>query len=241
MSCSTARPLAPAPAVRRSACATSCSVCALGVKLARFPIRPIALSAGCVDRRHPGDVARLAEQQPSVLGDDPSRPPRHVVAGDAVDVRDVEGVAVDRDAGVRHGLCRDRLRAPAMPTGSGLKSLDQVRRRDVVEQRRQRVVHLCLLVGVGRRRRHRAVLARGDDVTGDDRVVGAAGAGTPADAAGCRDSSGRGRREHGPNGQDDDMIDIRRNAPPPWRSGRPLALYLLPNVTGRRSPARADS
>ena len=60
--------------------------------------------AGCVDRRHAGVVASLLEQQPSVFGDHPAGPPRHVVAGDAVDVGDVEAVAVDRDAGVRHGL-----------------------------------------------------------------------------------------------------------------------------------------
>ena len=64
-------------------------------------------------------------------------------------MRDVELVAGDRDAGMGHGLDR------AGPVGVdaeplGLEVLVEVGVGDVVEQRRQPVVHERLRVGAGR-------------------------------------------------------------------------------------------
>ncbi len=104
MSCRTARPFAPLASSASVCLETSRSVCALGLKFSRFEMSPSALDAGCVDRGHQRVIAGLLEQQAAVLGDHPARPPGDVVASGAEDVGDVELVALDRHAGVRHGL-----------------------------------------------------------------------------------------------------------------------------------------
>ncbi len=109
-----------------------------------------------VDGREPGVVARLLEQEPTVLGDDPARRPRERVVRLGGDVRDVELVAHEA-----HAAARDLLHAArALPLGAealGLEVAVHVVARDLVEPRRQRVVHARLAVGaVGDRERPRA-------------------------------------------------------------------------------------
>ena len=115
-------------------------------------------------------VARLGEQQPAILLQHPAHRPRDVVARAAVDVRDVEAIAQHR-----HALVPGPDSSVAGPSGprpnpSDLKSDCRSASRDVVEQRRERVVHERLLIGPGGRR-HGAVLAGRDDVARGGGVV----------------------------------------------------------------------
>jgi hypothetical protein len=101
----------------------------------------------------------LAEQEAAVLGDGVAGAEGHVVIGLAVDVRDVELVAADLEAGPPgHGLgAHDRPRLH----GLGLEVARQHVVGDVVAQRRERVVHLRLALGAGD---GSLVLARRQDV-----------------------------------------------------------------------------
>src|SRR5205823_4617210 len=65
---------------------------------------------------------------------------------------------------------RGRARRAAGPQRLALEVLREVGRRDLVEERRQAVVHQCLLVRA-RRRWEAAVLPRGDDVQGARGVI----------------------------------------------------------------------
>ena len=79
----------------------------------------------------------------------------------------VELVAGDRHAGAGHGL--DRARPVGVdPEALRLEVLVEVGVCDVVEERREAVVHESLRVGT---RAGRAVLPCGDDVAGSLRVV----------------------------------------------------------------------
>ena len=128
---------------------------------------------GRVDRGDAGVVARLLEQQAAVLGGDPAGGEDAVVVGVGVDVRHAVDVAGDLDAGMA-GNRLERARAVGAEAVERLR-LEvgrQIAVGDLVEERRQAVVHRRLGV-VGHRRRRLAglELTRGDDVQGGCRVV----------------------------------------------------------------------
>ena len=148
----------------------------LGLRLRARRERPQAREEGDraevrrVDRREARVGARLLEEQSPVLRDDPPGRPGEVVDALGGDVRDVELVAHDADAGARGAL--DPARALALrPELLRLEVPLEVAARDVVELRRQRVVHARLPVGP-RRDGHGALLAGGDDVQRRRREVG---------------------------------------------------------------------
>ena len=124
--------------------------------------QPDRAEAGCVDDGDARVVAGLLEQQLAVLGHGPAGAPGHVVIRPAVDVRDVELVAEDAQAVMRHPLTPH----PALALDAellGLEVAGEVARLHAVEEGRQPVVHARLLIRL-RRRRHGAVLAGRDDV-----------------------------------------------------------------------------
>ena len=128
------------------------------------------LQAGRVDDRDARVVARLLEQQSAVLGRDPTRRPDAEPVRPGRDVRDVESVTHDAHALARRGV--------GLPGAVGTQSVERLRLevgadvgvRDLVEQRRQCVVHQRLAVGA-RGRRDGAELAGGDDVPRGDRGI----------------------------------------------------------------------
>ncbi len=149
-----------------------------------------------VDRGQARRVAALGEQQPAVLLRDPAHRPRHVVARDAGDVRDVVLVADDGDAHARRRLRRPR------PVGADAEALGlelrlEVGVGDLVEQRRERVVHLRLLVGPGGYG-ETAVLTGGDDVARSGGEIGGLSRGWEHDDSRRRegDDPGHGGRDY---------------------------------------------
>ncbi len=148
---------------------------------------------GHVDRRDAGVVARLLEQQETILGGDPAGGPDAAVVGGGDDVRHVEAVADDRHARVRDRLGRARAVA-GEPEALGLEISEQVGVADVVEQRRQRVVHL----GLGERagRRGDLGLTRRDDVARHLCVVADPDRALRLDRACRHQRSGDAQRRH---------------------------------------------
>jgi hypothetical protein len=145
----------------------------------------------------------------------------------------VEAVAHDSDPGMGHRLVRERPEEcgrDRVANGLGLEVADEVGGRDVVEQRRQRVVHLRLLAGLRRGRRDIAVLARGDDVPGDDRVVPRRGPG--------RAGGDGGRSERG-CGDSDEPADHDHPSPSCWLAGQltPAVLWTDRGLAGVDNPA----
>jgi hypothetical protein len=150
--------------------------------------------AGRVHHRDAGVVARLFEQQLAVVGERPAGAPGDVVVGLAVDMRHVEAIADDAHALARDALAGER----ALALGAEPLRFEvavQVGRRDLVEQRREAVVHARLVVRLGRRR-DPAVLARGDDVARAGREVAHCMSGRHEGRAGGNDDGGHGRASH---------------------------------------------
>ena len=139
-----------------------------------------------VDGGDPGVVARLFEQQRSVLGERPARAEGHVIVGLAVDVRHVEGVADDAHALAR-ALGLERT-LPLCAQLLGLEEAEEIAVVDVVEERRERVVHPRLAIAL-RRHRHPAVLPGRNDVARGSRVV--------AHRVGARDGDKENRHDGG--------------------------------------------
>ena len=122
MSCRTERPRLPAASSTFVCLATSRSVGRSAVKFCRFEIEAEGAHPRRVDRCHERVVARLLDQEATVLGEHPAGTPGDVVMGDAVDVGNVVSVAEDRDARMRDGLDPAPGCVNAEPIGSGLKS-----------------------------------------------------------------------------------------------------------------------
>ncbi len=144
---------------------------------------------GGVERGHARRVAALCEQQTAILLEHPAGAPGHVVASLAGDVRHVERVADERQALARRRLDVGRRGRAGGAERLALEVLGQVGGRDLVEQRREAVVHEGLLVRPGGNR-HGAVLARRDDVQGVGGVV----------LCGRRGSGNQERRHEGERG-----------------------------------------
>ena len=104
-----------------------------------------------VEHGHARVEPRLLEQQLAVVSERPAGAPGHVVVRAAADVRNVVPVAEDADAAARHALAPHPALAPR-PELLGLEVAAEVAPRHVVEQRRERVVHPCLAVRLGRDR-----------------------------------------------------------------------------------------
>ena len=141
----------------------------LGARLEALQARgqPDGAQSRSVDHRDARVVAGLLQQQAAVFGDDPARRLHAADVGVRVDVGDVVAISQEGHAGERDGLLGGR------PVGVNAELLGlvvrvDVVRGDVIEERRQGVVERRL--GRGLRPRH-AVLARGQDVLGDDRAV----------------------------------------------------------------------
>ncbi len=147
MSCSTAAPSGPA-ASRTSVClASSASSSGLGVNDCRLLIRRSAVVPGTSTAATRALNRACSPSRLSVGGGDPPRGPDPVVVGLRGYVRDVELVADDRHAGPWDGLLG------AGPVGADAEALGlevgrQVADPDLVEQRREVVVHLRLDIGL---------------------------------------------------------------------------------------------
>jgi hypothetical protein len=126
--------------------------------------QPDGAQPGSVDGRDPGVETGLLEQQPTILGEDPARRLDPARVGLRVDVGDVEAVAQEGDAREGHRLLGRRAVGVDAEL-LGLEVSEEVVGGDVVEERRQRVVHLGLAGSLGT---GHAVLAGRQDVPGDD-------------------------------------------------------------------------
>ncbi len=201
MSCSSLRPLTPA----RTQHARLLGDLPLGgrgrAEVAKAARQPDGGDARCVDRGDARVVARLLEQQAAVGRDDPAGGEGQGVARLRRDVR--HAVLVAHEA---HAAARDPLGAARALAGRAealaLEVAAKVRVADLVEQRRQPVVHLCLRVRA-HRHGHRPVLPGGDDVQGDVGVVasgrgprGDEGEGERGERRGAEQRAGHGRRPY---------------------------------------------
>ena len=222
MSWRTARPAAPAE--RRAASPWRWmirSTSGVGVYVFQVDHEPERVDVRRVDRRQPRRVARLPQQQPAILGQQPPHRPRDVVA------------RLPRMCGT---LKRSRtIVTPGRGTGSTVPGPSSPRPKfadlnfvwrsasgDLVEQRRERVVHQRLGVGSGRWG-HRAVLAGRDDVARRGGVVVGRGR--------CRAQHERRRGDRGDPGHG--RANYRREMFATLVAS--AALMITPNVEAARS------
>ena len=145
-SLSTCRPCAPARRSTFSCLATKLIVCWLGVNERAEVTRPNGLMPGHVERRQICRAEAFEQQQPAVLGRDPSRAEHDVGARLAVDVRDVVLVAQDLQTRPPRLLSPDDRPCDAELLRQVVAA--QVRGRDVALERRELVVELPLIGGV---------------------------------------------------------------------------------------------